>query len=200
MKVGFRVDVDRRHLARVRALWDGGTLVADANGAYDPRVALKACGAFSGLGLAWFEEPVLSDDLDGYRLLRGAKTIVGAGESWFAGDFAVPLEEGLVGVVEPSVSRCGGVKVEADVARRALARGISFSPMTGMNSGVSLAASVHLASAFPSMGVEFNPFANPLQTELVHGLPEPEGGKLRVHTGDGLGIEVDERYLKAHPG
>ena len=198
VKVGFGVEEDSRLLRRVRALWEDGMLVADANGAYDSSTALRACDAFSDLDLAWFEEPVLSDDVAGYRALKGARTRIGAGESWFPGDFHIPLAEGLVGVVEPSVSRCGGVKVEAEVAREAAARGISFSPMTGMNSGVSVAASIHVASAFRSAGVEFNPFANPLQTELVRGLPEPKGGRVEVPAGDGLGVEVDERFLKEH--
>lgn len=198
VKIGFGVGKDRRTLAQVRRLWDEGMLVADANGAYDAAGAAKACAAFSDLGLAWFEEPVLSDDFEGYASLRKSKVKIGAGESWFAGDFCRPIDEGLVGVIEPSVSRCGGVGVEMDVARRAAARGISFSPMTGMNSAVSLAASLHAASANPSVGVEYNPFPNPLQAELASGLGEPSRGSMRVPHGYGLGITVDPRFIKSH--
>lgn len=198
VKVGFGVDEDLATLSAVRRAWEDGMLVADANGAYDQGGAARACAAFAPLGLAWFEEPVPSDDFDGYRSLRGSKTKIGAGESWFAGDFEVPLIERLVDVVEPSVSRCGGLKTETEVARRAEALGVSFSPMTGMNSAVSLAASLHAASAFRSVGVEFNPFANPLQTELAHGIEDPAGGGIRVPTGPGLGIEVDERFVRTH--
>lgn len=198
VKIGFGADADARLLKEVRGLWPEGMIVADANGAYDGAVAAKACRAFAGLGLAWFEEPVLSDDLAGYSALRGSKVKIGAGESWFAGDFDGPIGSGLIDVVEPSVSRCGGFRTEVEVARRAASKGIGFSPMTGMNSAISLAASIHAASVVGSLGVEFNPFTNPLQTDLATGLPEPRGGDLAVPRGYGLGVEVDRRFLKAH--
>jgi len=198
VKIGFGVDADARALKEVRKAWPEGMLVADANGAYDAVTAARACEAFSDLGLGWFEEPVPSDDLGGYSALRGSKVKIGAGESWFVNDFELPLSGGLVGVVEPSVSRCGGIGVEMEVAEKAAARGIGFSPMTGMNSAVSLAASLQAASARPSVGVEYNPFPNPLQTELATGIGQPRGGEIQVPAGHGLGVEVDQRFVRAH--
>lgn len=198
VKIGFGVQVDSRTLARVRRDWPEGMLVADANGAYGEEEAVRACEAFSGFGLAWFEEPVLSDDLGGYSRLRGKGVKIGAGESWFVDDFNQPIEEGLIDVVEPSVSRCGGIGVEAKVGIRARDRGMGFSPMTGMNSAISLAASLHIAASTGSVGVEFNPFGNPLQSDLASGLPAPRMGNVRVPSGPGLGLEVDVRFVKAH--
>lgn len=195
VKVGFGIEADLRILGEARRLWPEGTLVADANGAYDAATALKACSEFEPLGLAWFEEPVPSDDIEGYRMLRGSKVKIGAGETWFPGDFDTPLAESLVGVLEPSVSRCGGVGTEAGVAARAARKGVLFSPMTGMNSAVSVAASVHVATAFPAVGVEYNPFENPIQTELAAGLPVPKEGKITAPKGPGLGISIDERFV-----
>jgi D-galactarolactone cycloisomerase len=198
VKIGFGVEEDRQTLSLVRKLWADGMLVADANGAYDAPMAAKACAAFSDLDLAWFEEPVLSDDFQGYASLRDLGVKIGAGESWFPGDFDRPIEEGLVDVIEPSVSRCGGIGIEMEVAERAKKRGILFSPMTGMNSAISLASSLHAASAHGSVGVEYNPFPNPLQTELATGVEEPRAGVLRVPSGDGLGIEVDTGFVRKH--
>ena len=200
VKIGFGVREDRVALELIRKSWEDGMLVADANGAYDAATAVKACAAFAHLDLAWFEEPVPSDDFAGYRLLKRSKVPIGAGETWFAGDFDLPMKEKLVTVLEPSASRCGGLGVELDVARSAANRGIKFSPMTGMNSAVSLAASVHVASAVHSVGVEYNPFVNPLQTELASGIEGPRHGKLMVPSGNGLGIEIDERFVKSHAG
>jgi D-galactarolactone cycloisomerase len=198
VKIGFGVDEDVQTLKLVRRLWPEGMIVADANGAYDAKMAKKACSAFSGLDLAWFEEPVLSDDFDGYSYLKGSGVRIGAGESWFPGDFQRPIRDGLVGVLEPSVSRCGGVHIEVKVAKMARARGIGFSPMTGMNSAISLAASIHAASAVGSIGVEYNPFPNPIQTELAAGVEEPREGRVRVPTGPGLGIEIDHRFVRSN--
>ncbi len=198
VKVGFGVEDDLRVLSEIRRAWPDGMLVADANGAYDAETAAKACDAFGGLGLSWFEEPVLSDDWEGYESLRGSKVRIGAGESWFAGDFRKPIEERLVGVLEPSVSRCGGIGVEMEVARKAAENGIGFSPMTGMNSALSLAASLQVAAACPAIGVEFNPFPNPLQSDLAQGIPEPREGVMHLPAGDGLGVSVDLGFVKKH--
>jgi galactonate dehydratase len=198
VKIGFGVGEDVRVLESVRREWAEGMIVADANGAYDAEAAVRACAAFENLGLSWFEEPVLSDDWEGYGRLVGSKVRIGAGESWFVDDFVWPIERRLVGVLEPSVSRSGGIRVCLDLAKRASEKGIDFSPMTGMNSAISLAASLQVASARPSLGVEFNPFENPLQTELAHGISSPKDGRVKVPHGPGLGIEVDARFVRAH--
>lgn len=198
VKIGFGVREDLRTLRRVREKWPDGLLVADANGAYDARSAADACRAFAELGLAWFEEPVPSDNFDGYATLKGSRVRIGAGETWSVGDFRRPIEQRLVGVVEPSVSRCGGLGVEVGVARAAAKRRIAFSPMVGMNSIVSLAASIHAAAASPSLGVEYNPFPNPLQSDLAQGLGTPSRGSVGVPRGPGLGIRIDERFVKRH--
>ena len=198
VKIGFGARKDRQTLETVRRKWPDGMLVGDANGAYDTRGAAMACEAFEDLGLAWFEEPVLSDDIEGYAKLRSSPVKIGAGESWFVDDFRLPIEQKLVGVIEPSVSRCGGIGVQIDVARKAAKSEISFSPMVGMNSIVSLAASIHAASVCPSVGVEYNPFPNPLQSELGEGLRKPSKGTIEVPRKPGLGITVDSRFVRAH--
>jgi L-alanine-DL-glutamate epimerase-like enolase superfamily enzyme len=198
VKIGFGLSEDKRILGEVRRNWPDGMLVADANGAYDGDTARRACEEFRDFELAWFEEPVLSDDFAGYRKLTGSGVRIGAGESWFAGDFAGPLAERLVDVLEPSVSRCGGIGTEADVAKKAASLGLGFSPMTGMNSVISVAASLQVASAFPNLGVEYNPFPNPLQSELGGDLPEPRSGRIRVPSKPGLGITVDARFVRSH--
>jgi L-alanine-DL-glutamate epimerase-like enolase superfamily enzyme len=200
VKVGFGIEKDSSLLAEVRNAWPDGMLVADANGSYDAETAAKACLAFKGADLAWFEEPVLSDDLEGYAMLRGLGVKIGAGETWFVNDFEGPMAGRLIQVLEPSVSRCGGIGVESKVARRAAQLGIRFSPMTGMNSALSLAASLQVASANPCVAIEFNPFSNPLQTDLVEDPPEPRGGVIHVPMGPGLGVTVDRRFVKAHAG
>ncbi|MDG6900616.1 MAG: mandelate racemase/muconate lactonizing enzyme family protein [Nitrososphaerota archaeon] len=201
VKVGFGPDEDRAILKRVRRLLGDGMLVADANGAYDFRTAKRACQLFADLDLAWFEEPLLSDDWEGYQKLRLRSPVkLGAGESWFGGDFDETVKRHLVHVLEPSVSRCGGVGTELLVGKLAARGKLGFSPMTGMNSAISLAASIHVASAVSSLGVEYNPFANPLQTDLASGLPKPKSGKLEVPRRPGLGLEVDAGFVRQNAG
>src|ERR1051326_7904456 len=71
MKVGRERTKD---LARVKAARDAISpeteLYVDANGAYSRKQAVAQAQAFSNYGVTWFEEPVVSDDLAGLRLIR----------------------------------------------------------------------------------------------------------------------------------
>jgi D-galactarolactone cycloisomerase len=199
VKVGFGVERDRALLSRFRKIWPGG-LIADANGAYDRDEALAAAEAFRSFDLSWFEEPAPGDDHDTYlELARHHYVPVGAGETWFVEDFTRPIQERLVDVVQPSVSRCGGVGVAWEVSRLSARHGIAFSPMVGMNSSISLAASIQLASASSNAAeVEYDPFGNPLVEGLTPGFPELKSGRLVVGRGEGLGVDVDMAFLRKH--
>jgi L-alanine-DL-glutamate epimerase-like enolase superfamily enzyme len=198
VKVGFGAEKDFASLSEVRRSWEECELIADANGAYESDEALRVARKIRELDLTWFEEPVSPDDLDGYRKIsREGPIPLGAGETWFVSDFSTPIEEKLIDVVEPSVSRCGGMGVAWRVSQDAARRGIKFSPMIGMNSAISLAASLQLAGAAANLfGVEYDPFGNPLLDELCPGFPQLKGGKLQVPGGNGLGLEVDMRFVR----
>jgi L-alanine-DL-glutamate epimerase-like enolase superfamily enzyme len=113
MKVGRKPaeDVERVRLAR-RAIGPGVELFVDANGAYDRRQALAFAEAFAAEGVAWFEEPVTSDDLEGLRLVRDrapAGMTIAAGEYGYdAGYFRRMLAAGAVDVLQADGSRCLG--------------------------------------------------------------------------------------------
>lgn len=71
MKIGRDAAADLRRVALVRtAIGPGTDLYVDANGAYDRKLALALAERFAEQRVAWFEEPVSSDDLEGLRLLR----------------------------------------------------------------------------------------------------------------------------------
>lgn len=200
VKVGFGIEKDVSLLKQARKTWPDGMLVADANGAYDAKSALNACGLFRELSLAWFEEPVLSDDWAGYRLLRDNGVPIGGGEAWFGGDLDSAIEGRIVDVLEPSVSRCGGIGVMAGAAKMAEGADLGFSPMTGANSAISLSASLHVACAFKSAGVETSPFPNPLLSDLALGFGPAREGFMHLPSGPGLGIEIDEGFVKKNAG
>ncbi len=199
LKIGFGPSRDFELARKVRRLWEEGMLVVDANGAYDSVVALKLASRLASLRPEWFEEPVPADDFDGYRRLAGkSKVPIGAGEAWFAGEFEGAVREGLVDVLEPSVSRCGGMATEFAAGKAAASRGLGFSPMVGLNSSLSLAASLQVASAVGCLGVEYDAFDNPLVRGLTPGFPSVKGGSIKVPSKGGLGVEVDERFVRSH--
>jgi L-alanine-DL-glutamate epimerase-like enolase superfamily enzyme len=202
VKIGFGVDKDITMLKKIRRSWGDFRTIADANGVYDKEHALRLAKGVGKLGLAWLEEPVASDDLEGYRSLAHNRLVrLGAGETWFASDFDTPVSEKLVDVIEPSVSRCGGIGTEWRVAGMAAGRGLKFAPMVGVNSAVSLAASLQVAAAAKNLyAVEFDPFDNPLVEGLAPEFPRVTNGRLPIPQEPGLGIDVDLAFLKKYAG
>ena len=111
MKIGTEPerDPDRVKAAR-RAIGDAGLFV-DANGAFSPRQALGLAGRIAEHGVAWFEEPVSSDDLPGLAQVRSAAP---AGMDIAAGEYGYNLDDvrrmlPVVDVLQADVSRCGGI-------------------------------------------------------------------------------------------
>lgn len=67
MKIGRDAVADRRRVVRAReAIGPDVALFVDANGAYSRKEALAQAEALTGSRVAWFEEPVSSDDLEGF--------------------------------------------------------------------------------------------------------------------------------------
>jgi L-alanine-DL-glutamate epimerase-like enolase superfamily enzyme len=114
MKVGREQQRDPERVQAARkAIGDRVQLFVDANGAYSRKQALRMAQTFAESDVAWFEEPVSSDDRDGLRLLRDrvpATMDIAAGEygydSWY---FRRMLEAGAVDVLQADATRCAGI-------------------------------------------------------------------------------------------
>src|SRR5919202_525689 len=80
MKVGFGVEEDTRCVHAVReAIGSDCLLAIDANEAYGAGDALRLARRIADCDVAWFEEPVPHEDLDGYLQMRAASVIPLAG-------------------------------------------------------------------------------------------------------------------------
>ncbi len=113
MKVGSQPERDPARVAAAKAAIGDATLFVDANGAYHPKQAIEMAETFQDQQVAWFEEPVSSDDTAGLAFVRArvpARVEVAAGEYGFeVDDFRRWLEAGAVDVLQADVTRCGGV-------------------------------------------------------------------------------------------
>ena len=68
LKLGFGIDEDIRLCRAIRrAVGQTITIMVDANHAYDAIAAIRLGRQIEELDIAWFEEPVPPEDLDGYR-------------------------------------------------------------------------------------------------------------------------------------
>jgi L-alanine-DL-glutamate epimerase-like enolase superfamily enzyme len=113
MKVGREPERDPQRVDAARkAVGEDTELYVDANGAFRRKQALGWAERFADeWDVAWFEEPVSSDDLDGLRFIRDrapASIEIAAGEY---GDILPYFERmsGAVDCLQADVTRCGGI-------------------------------------------------------------------------------------------
>jgi D-galactarolactone cycloisomerase len=189
-------------LARARLVREvagpGMRLMADANWIFDVDDALEVGRGLHGLGYYWLEEPIVPEDLEGYRWLRRKLPLrLAAGESEHTAHGAAGLlTSRAVGVIQPDVARSGGITETRRIAGLAHACHVPYAPHVGASGAVCVAASLHLAAAMPNfLTFECMIFPNPLRDQL---LKEPIGGPdtladgaLPLPRGPGLGVELD---------
>ena len=143
------------------------------------------------------EEPLLPDDLDGYARLADAVDVpIAAGEeNTTRYEFRDLLERGRVDIVQPDVTRCGGLTEAKRIAALAHAMGKPCIPHA-WSTGVISAASLHLIATIPNaLYLEYCVRPNPLNTSLVKNPVQIRDGVATVPEAPGLGVELDEDQL-----
>lgn len=120
MKVGTHPDQDPRRVRAAKSAIGTHTLFVDANGAYSAKEALQLAKIFAEEDVAWFEEPVSSDDLEGLEFIRRQVPScmeIAAGEYGYdIGYFRRILEAPAVDVLQADITRCGGITGFLEVA------------------------------------------------------------------------------------
>ncbi|MEW5729846.1 MAG: enolase C-terminal domain-like protein [Pseudomonadota bacterium] len=195
MKVGTRPADDLPRVRQVRdAVGEGTEIFVDANGAYSRKQALAMAERFAREGVAWFEEPVSSDDLEGLRLLRdhGPPGLeVAAGEYGHdASYFCRMLAAGAVDVLQADATRCGGYTGYLKAEALAQAFHVPLSAHTAP------ALHVHVCCAGPATRhLEYFHDHARLESMLFDGVPSPRDGRLapdRSRPGNGLTLRESE--------
>lgn len=203
VKTGMPVKaaIDRAKLAR-RLAGDDIALYVDANWIYDVDDAMRVGRALADLGYGFFEEPITPHDRAGYaRLARNLPIRLAAGESDYVASEALNLlADRSIGLIQPDVSRSGGVTETWRIAELAAAFHTAYAPHVGWSGGICVAASLQLAAAAETTRTfECMVYENPLRDALAK-LPVGEAsglldGQLAVPQGPGLGIEIDRDVL-----
>lgn len=204
LRMGDTPERDIARITRVRTeVGDAISLMVDANTLYTLDFARKTVPVFDELGVVWLEEPFAADDVRGYKEIRRLGTVaLAAGESHFTRyAFARLVEEGDVTYLQPDLSKAGGFTEGMRIAAIAAGHNLSISPHMSMT-GLDVAAALHYMAAIDNAGwFEADASAtNPFRDSLVRGTPEllADGGFAPPDT-PGLGVDVDEEFIKAHP-
>ncbi|HZQ56003.1 MAG TPA: mandelate racemase/muconate lactonizing enzyme family protein [Bryobacteraceae bacterium] len=150
----------------------------------------------------WFEEPLPPDNLHDFRLLRrNSPVLIAGGEVLTRRQSFVPwLESRAFDIVQPDVTKVGGISEERRIAWLAEENGIRFVPH-GWNTALGLAADLHLTSAMQHADMVEYLTGSPFIDDIVETKWKlEEDGMLRVPNRPGLGISLDFDAVEKHTG
>ena len=187
----------------------GWRMEGDLEPRWDVATALQCARELEPLGVYWLEEPLRTDDVDGYReLRRGTSLRIAAGElvrtAAEARDLVV---RGMVDVIQSDVVlSAGGIAGCRRVAALADLHGRAWTPHTWSN-GYGLVVNLHAALGFstvPYVEVPYDPpaWSSERRDWLLQATVEiAPDGTIRPPAGPGLGVTPDldalERYRVA---
>src|SRR5438105_2041282 len=163
----------------------------------DADTAIRVARELEQLGIFWLEEPFLPDELDAYARLADTVDIrVAAGEEdTTLSGFRELIERGHVDVVQPDVTRCGGITELLRIARYANEVGKACVPHA-WKSGIIKAASLHINAVLEDAWFqEYCVAETPLNTGLTRERFPLEDGYVNVPNAPGLGVELDLEIL-----
>ena len=150
----------------------------------------------------FFAEATLQhDDLDGHARLAesSAIRICGAEAAATRWEIREWLERGKVGVVQPNITRAGGLTEIRRIAELCELLGAEVIPH-GWKTGITAAAGRHFQAACPAAPlfevVSPRVYDSLLRRELVSPEPEVIDGTMALPEAPGLGIELNEELVQ----
>jgi len=176
-------------------------LYADANSYYEVNEAIRVGKLLEENKYAYFEEPVMYDDFEAIKRVADALTIPianGEQDQSFV-NFRWLLANDGIEIVQPDSYYFGGLIRSVKVGRMAAAFGKSIVPhMSG--GGLGFLYNSHLVSVLPNAGAhhEFKGLNTQVRFECKTSPLKVVGGKIKVPTGPGLGVDIDPEFIKKH--
>lgn len=213
MKIGISPEKDLKLVEAVRnSIGSHVKLMVDANHAYTAREAIPLGRELEQMGVSWFEEPVASEDRQGYRDLCEALDMnIAGGEGEFTRwGFRDLICGRCVDILQPEVCGLGGITEYKKILAMAHAH---FIPIVNhvWGSAVAVATNLHLLASLPDLPgamypvqpmLEYDTTPNKFREELltqplnIKAQVKQNEGTVTLPQGPGLGIEPDLDFVK----
>jgi L-alanine-DL-glutamate epimerase-like enolase superfamily enzyme len=200
-------DNPRDDIARVQAvragLGDEIEILTDANTNYTLADARRVIPALAEARVAWLEEPFGCNDHGAYRLGAAISPLVpiAAGENHYTRfEFARLIEERAVQILQPDLSKAGGITESMRIAALASAWGLPIHPhssATGLNHAVSIhyLAAIDNGGYFEACVSKFNPLRDMFGVTFEIGAD----GCVEPLDAPGIGLTIDEGIFERYP-
>ena len=187
-----RVRDDLATIAAVRnAVGDDMHLMVDFNQGLDLAEALQRCHRIDDLGLAWIEEPIVYDDLDGFaQLAAELKTPIQIGENFYGPrELHKALQKKACDLGMPDFMRIGGVTGWIRAAAIAGAAGVP------MSTHLYPEVAAHVMRVTETAHwLEWQDWADPILRKPY----DIKDGLLHIPDVPGVGLEWDEDAVAAN--
>ncbi|MEX0726882.1 MAG: mandelate racemase/muconate lactonizing enzyme family protein [Planctomycetaceae bacterium] len=192
--------LDRELVAAGRAgIGDDNTLLIDAGCVWDARTALKRAHMCAEYNVGWLEEPLRPDDLEGYIWLKDRSPIpIASGEEECGRESFRPwIDRRALDIYQVDLAR-NGFTESAYIRSRVEEIGARLCNHA-YTSPITVAASLHWLSTCRDAFIFENCVDDsPIRHQLTIEPMEAENGWLTVPDGPGLGVTLDEEFVKKH--
>ena len=172
-------------------------IMIDIGKRYKLKQAMHVARALEQLNIYWLEEPLPAEDYEGYRRLTEFTTVrIATGEEESGRlAFARLINESHVDVIQPDMSRCGGLTEAKKIAAMAADSNVMMVPHA-FKTGILVAASIHMIAAMPNNPfLEFSVTESAIRKELLTKPFVQKDGFVEVPKGPGLGIELNPEVI-----
>jgi galactonate dehydratase len=185
------------------AVGDDVDVMVDCHARPSPRMGIRFARALEPYGLYFLEEPCWPETVEDIAAVqRAVSTPIATGERLVSQHaFREILERRACSVIQPDITHCGGLSEARRIAAMAECYRVAMAPHNPQGP-VSTAASLEFGFATPSYVICESVHNDvPWRQEVVsEGFTvEHEGRLARANSLPGLGVEIDENVVKAHP-
>lgn len=177
-------------------------LAGDAYMGWSVKYAKRMVTRLEPYDMAWVEEPVIPDDIDGYSAVRKAAPMpISGGEHEFTRwGYKELLERGAVDILQPDVHRCGGLTELLRIDAMASAYDVPVIPHTGTNPHLHfIAASTNAPMAeyfpIPDWYLEGREKESTYADAIYAEPPQAEDGELALPPGPGIGATLNNEAI-----
>ena len=204
LRLGDSPARDLERVAAVRkAFGDELTILVDANTGYTLADAQQVMPGLEAHNVGWLEEPFPAHDHRSYSIAATfGRVPLAAGENHYTRfEFMRVIEDGVIRILQPDLSKSGGITELLRIAAMASAWKLPIHPHTS-TSALNMAASIHFLASIENAGYfegdvsTSNPFREQLGSTPY---TMDADGNVRPLEKPGIGIEVDEDFLLKHP-
>lgn len=164
--------------------------------------AIRILRRLEAYDILWCEEPVAPENLELLAEVKATTRLsISAGERLYTqADFYRLAALRACDIVQMDIAHCGGLWISKKIAALSAAQDMSVSPHCSIGP-VAFAAAIHFAYSTPNMMLQecFSEYDVDWRRELVGGWDPIDGGTLKLPDGPGLGLDIDESAIRAHP-